>query len=296
MKKLMGLPMRIKLQTRVLILLLTMIIFSVSCATFSGGSDDPVRSQEELFKGVTYIKEIRSKPRDMVIHIVKINVSQGNIKPIVTPPDNPKSDQPYNARTTSDFAEKFDVQLAVNGSGFRPWYDYKLIYYPHSGDKVSPLGTTISKEFSFNAVEDEELPLLMFGGTRPVEIGYIASKAKYAVAGTRMLVENGELVDGLDNHELDPRTTAGVDKKGHTLIFVIVDGRQSGYSKGITLKEIAQILIENGAERALELDGGGSSTLVVNKDGSPTVLNSPIHRGIPGTERPVANHIGFYIN
>ncbi|MEJ2513240.1 MAG: phosphodiester glycosidase family protein, partial [Anaerolineales bacterium] len=45
-----------------------------------------------------------------------------------------------------------------------------------------------------------------------------------------------------------PRTTAGVDKKGHTLIFVIVDGRQSGYSKGITLIEIAQILIENGVK------------------------------------------------
>lgn len=295
MKNVINLPMRIKFHSRVFIMLLILITMSVSCAIFSGGSGDPVRSQEELFKGVTYIKEVRTEPRDMVIHIVKINVSRGNIKPIVTPPDNPKSDRPYDARTTSDFAQKFNVQLAVNGSGFRPWYDYKLIYYPHSGDKVSPLGTTISKDFSFNAVEDEELPLLMFGGTRPVEIGYIASKAKYAVAGTRMLVENGEVVEGLDSHELDPRTTAGVDKKGHTLIFVIVDGRQSGYSKGITLKEIAQILIENGAQSALELDGGGSSTLVVNPDGSPTVLNSPIHRGIPGTERPVANHIGFYI-
>ncbi|HAY84194.1 MAG TPA: hypothetical protein DCY42_04510, partial [Chloroflexi bacterium] len=253
------------------------------------------RSTEQLYKGVTYIKEVRTDPRDMVIHILKINVARGGIRPLVTPPDRPKSDQPYNARTTSEFAKKFKLQLAINGGGFRPWYDYKLFYFPHSGDKVSPLGTTISENFSFNASEDQELPLLMFGGTRPVEIGYIASKAEYAVSGTRLLVDNGEITEGLDSRKLAPRTTAGVDKKGQTLIIVIVDGRQSGYSKGITLKEIAQILLENGAERALELDGGGSSTLVLNRDGNPVVLNSPVHRGIPGIERPVATHIGFSI-
>jgi exopolysaccharide biosynthesis protein len=231
----------------------------------------------------------------MVIHIIKVNVAKGSIRPIVTPADQPNSARPYNAQTTTEFAKNFKVQIAINGSGFRPWYDYKLVYFPHSGDQVSPLGTTISKNFYFNAGEDQELPLLMFGGNRPVEIGYIASKAEYAVSGTRMLVDNGEIVANLDNQKLAPRTSVGVDKQGHTLIIVIVDGRQAGYSRGITLKEIARILIDNGADKALELDGGGSSTLVLNRDGSPVVLNSPIHQGIPGKERPVANHIGFII-
>lgn len=287
--------MRITLNLKMLASVLVLLIVGIACALITTSSAEPARSTEQLYKGVTYIKELRTDPRDMVIHIVKINVARGGIRPLVTPPDRPKSDQPYNARTTSEFAKKFKLQLAINGGGFRPWYDYKLFYFPHSGDKVSPLGTTISENFSFNASEDQELPLLMFGGTRPVEIGYIASKAEYAVSGTRLLVDNGEITEGLDSRKLAPRTTAGVDKKGQTLIIVIVDGRQSGYSKGITLKEIAQILLENGAERALELDGGGSSTLVLNRDGNPVVLNSPVHRGIPGIERPVATHIGFSI-
>jgi len=287
--------MRITLNLKMLASVLVLLIVGIACALITTSSAEPARSTEQLYKGVTYIKEVRTDPRDMVIHIVKINVARGGIRPLVTPPDRPKSDQPYNARTTSEFAKKFKLQLAINGGGFRPWYDYKLFYFPHSGDKVSPLGTTISENFSFNASEDQELPLLMFGGTRPVEIGYIASKAEYAVSGTRLLVDNGEITEGLDSRKLAPRTTAGVDKKGQTLIIVIVDGRQSGYSKGITLKEIAQILLENGAERALELDGGGSSTLVLNRDGNPVVLNSPVHRGIPGIERPVATHIGFSI-
>lgn len=287
--------MRINNRNKLLAAFFIFTLTTLACAILTPGTGEATRSNEQLFQGVDYIKDVQTEPRDMVIHIVKINVAKGGIRPIVTPPDRPKSDQPYDARTTSEFAKKFNVQLAINGSGFRPWYDYKLFYFPHSGDRVSPLGTTISDNFSFNAAEDQELPLLMFGGTRPVEIGYIASKADYAVAGTRMLVENGEIVEGLDNRKLAPRTTAGVDKKGHTLIIVIVDGRQAGYSDGITLKEVAQILVEYGAERALELDGGGSSTLILNKDGNPVALNSPIHRGIPGTERPVANHIGFRI-
>ena len=287
--------MRINLNLKLLASVFVLLVVGIACALLSTSSAESARSTEQLYKGVTYIKEVRTDPRDMVIHILKINVARGGIRPLVTPPDRPKSDQPYNARTTSEFAKKFKLQLAINGGGFRPWYDYKLFYFPHSGDKVSPLGTTISENFSFNASEDQELPLLMFGGTRPVEIGYIASKAEYAVSGTRLLVDNGEITEGLDSRKLAPRTTAGVDKKGQTLIIVIVDGRQSGYSKGITLKEIAQILLENGAERALELDGGGSSTLVLNRDGNPVVLNSPVHRGIPGIERPVATHIGFSI-
>ena len=51
-----------------------------------------------------------------------------------------------------------------------------------------------------------------------------------------------------------------------------------------------------GADYAMNLDGGGSSTMVVEgADGKPRVLNSPIDNHIPGRERPVANHLGFYI-
>ncbi|MBN2045643.1 MAG: phosphodiester glycosidase family protein [Anaerolineales bacterium] len=281
---------------RVLLVISTLILISFACATMTGGDAQPQSSTEQLYPGVTYIKEVRTSPRRMVVHIVKINMAKGNIQPLVTPPDRPDGGQPYNARTTTEFAQQNNVQIAINGSGFTPWFDYKLIYFPHSGDKVAPIGPVVSQNFSFLVNEEQKAPMLMFNGKRPVDISYILGNATYAISGTRMLVNDGQVEPGLNNFSVDPRSAAGVDNTGQQLILVVVDGRQSGYSKGATLQELAQILIDHGADKALELDGGGSSTLVLNRrDSAPIVLNSPIHQGIPGNQRPVATHIGIFV-
>jgi exopolysaccharide biosynthesis protein len=75
-----------------------------------------------------------------------------------------------------------------------------------------------------------------------------------------------------------PRTAVGQLADGR-LVLVVVDGRQPGYSVGMTTFEMALTMIRLGAVRAMQLDGGGSSTLAF--DG--TVLNSPSD----GRERPV---------
>lgn len=77
-----------------------------------------------------------------------------------------------------------------------------------------------------------------------------------------------------------PRTAVGVTKEGK-LLFVVIDGRQPGFSIGATLWETARLMIEFGAVDALNLDGGGSSTMVVQSK----VVNAPSD----GRERPVGN-------
>ena len=74
----------------------------------------------------------------------------------------------------------------------------------------------------------------------------------------------------------------------------MVDGRQKGYSEGVTLPELSELLISLGADRALNLDGGGSSTLVIDEGGVPSVLSAPIQARLPMMLRPVANHFGVY--
>jgi hypothetical protein len=66
----------------------------------------------------------------------------------------------------------------------------------------------------------------------------------------------------------------------------------------MSLSELAEILIRHDGYTALNLDGGGSVTLVMEgTDGEPVVLNSPIHGRVPpGRERPVANHLGIFAN
>ncbi|MFJ4714004.1 phosphodiester glycosidase family protein [Streptomyces sp. NPDC088785] len=84
-----------------------------------------------------------------------------------------------------------------------------------------------------------------------------------------------------------PRTVAGVTADG-TLLLVVIDGRRPGRSVGATFTEAARVLVGLGARDAVNLDGGGSSTMVV----SGTVRNTPTDGpGSSSEERPVSNAI-----
>lgn len=79
----------------------------------------------------------------------------------------------------------------------------------------------------------------------------------------------------------EPRTALGYNNE--TLFLMVVDGRQRGYSMGMSMYEVAEVMIELGAKQAINLDGGSSSTFVV--DGK--VLNRPSGGG----ERAVLNAV-----
>jgi hypothetical protein len=86
-----------------------------------------------------------------------------------------------------------------------------------------------------------------------------------ALGGTPLLLQDGETVVGPCSAALcrrHPRTGVGVRADGR-LLLVVVDGRQPGYSVGMTLVEFAELFRWLGAVDALNLDGGGSSTMVV---------------------------------
>jgi hypothetical protein len=107
-----------------------------------------------------------------------------------------------------------------------------------------------------------------------------------AIGGGPVLVKDGRPVfranEWFTTAQLvprSPRTAVGQLADGRILL-VAVDGRQSGYSVGMTNFEMAQALVRLGAVEAMGLDGGGSTTLAF--DG--TVLNRPSD----GRERPVA--------
>lgn len=74
------------------------------------------------------------------------------------------------------------------------------------------------------------------------------------------LIEDGQVASGLPSGAA-PRTAVGQREDG-SLVFYTIDGRQSGYSIGATLAQVAERLIELGCVRGLSLDGGGSTTLV----------------------------------
>lgn len=71
-----------------------------------------------------------------------------------------------------------------------------------------------------------------------------------------------------------PRTAIGYDDEG-TVYLLVVDGRNSKYSNGASLIDLAVMLSELGATNAVNLDGGGSSTMIIDRDGSFETVNFP---------------------
>jgi hypothetical protein len=86
-----------------------------------------------------------------------------------------------------------------------------------------------------------------------------------------------------------PRTGIGYDRAKQTLIVAVVDGYQLGYSRGVRQIEFANLLREFGAYDAMELDGGGSTTMVLDD----TIVNNPSD---DTGERHVANALLFFWN
>jgi hypothetical protein len=252
-------------------------------------------TQERLFDGVTYARTVRWSPRPLVIHAITIDMHGNGVRAFVTPPDEKGSQYPLRARTTSQFLQEFGVQIAVNGDGFSPWWSNSLVdYYPHVGDPVHPRGNSASRGKLY-WTSQAAVPTLYIS-SRNLPSFDAPAKPFNAISGETLLLMGGQPIPDLDNTVTEPRTAVGYSKNGRTMYLVVVDGRQTLYSEGMTLKELADTMQSLGAQYAMNLDGGGSSTMVVQgRDGKPRVLNSPIDNHIPGRERPIANHLGFYI-
>ena len=275
------------------------LVFIVGAACDLGGVipsrvqlGQPEATKQKLFDGITYERIVRQEPRLMVIHVVTVDLKTEGLKTLVTPGD-PEAARPLSARTTSDFLNDFGMSIAVNGDAFEPWRDLgPLGYSPQAGEGVSPIGFAASRGTTYSQDTDEEPTLYIYQNNKASMNG-LTGKIYNAISGNLLLVWNGAAVEGLNASEAEPRTAVGLDRPGRRLVIVVVDGRQAGYSEGATLTELAQILVDQKAYRAMNLDGGGSSTLVVEENGEAKLLNSPVHGGNPGTERAVGNHLGF---
>lgn len=279
-------------------------IFALFCIAFGVymismlGRPPAFSTKYELYPGVTYQRVVRYLPRAMIAHVIVIDRKEAQVSFLVTPPDQVEGGS-VKARTTSEFLNEFGVQIAINGDGFSPWWSRSPIdYYPHQGDPVTPLGfaAAFGKIYSDGLLQPTQEPTLYISRRNELTFNRAPGKVQHAISGDRMLLLSGNLVTDLDDTTLQPRTAIGVNRNGRYVILMVVDGRQPFYSSGATFKELASLMKNFDAFFAMALDGGGSSTLVVqNPSGVTQILNSPIDNYIPGRERPVANHIGVII-
>jgi len=279
--------------------LIVVVLFVGGYYFYGRGRPAPVPMKQKLYEGVTYRRIVQYVPRPMIAHMIVIDRTAGEIEFLVTPSDS-DSDTPLNARTTSQFVDEFNVQIAINGDGFNPWWSRSPAdYYPHVGDPVAPLGLTASGGDVYSngvAVTVGVRPALYISRQNYPSFNRKPGNVYTAISGDRMIVERGEIVSDLNDKVLHPRTAIGINRNGRYIYLMVVDGRQPFYSDGVTFAGLAELMKEQGAYYAMALDGGGSSTMVIEgEDGKPVILNSPIDLYIPGRERPVGNHFGVYV-
>ncbi|HIK32947.1 MAG TPA: phosphodiester glycosidase family protein [Oscillatoriales cyanobacterium M59_W2019_021] len=259
--------------------------------------------QKSLFPGITYDRQALDTPRPIVLHIVTLNLEEAKIRVGVTP-GNPTSDRTeITARTTTEFLREFNPILAINANFFFPFRENTpWDYYPKSGDRANAVGLAISDSKTYSSAE-KRWSALCFSNRQRAQIrsdGTCPPDTLNAVAGSAVLVANGQPTqlprNTPNNDGLYSRTAVGIDETGTKLWIVAIDDKQAFYSEGVTLKELTDLFLKLGVDAAINLDGGGSTTLAIaDEQKGAIVLNSPIHTKLPGRERPVANHIGFWV-
>lgn len=178
---------------------------------------------------------------------------------------------------TSDIAQDNGAIFAINGDyyGFR---DTGIVIRNGVAYRDVPTrdGLAIYRDGRFEVYDE----------TTTSAAALVADGAWTTLSFGPALLSDGEILDGIDDVEVDtnignhsiqgrqPRTAIGMVETNH-LVLVVVDGRDEGYSAGVTMTGLAQIMRDLGARTAYNLDGGGSSTMVF--DGA--VVNQPSNRG-----------------
>ena len=175
--------------------------------------------------------------------------------------------------TTSRIAKKNNAVAAINGGGF---------YDPNgTGTGRLPYGFIIHEgKYLLGQQVDDKERVDFVGMTRSGSLiaGNYNKKELHDLGVTEgltfgpPLIMNGKKVirSGDGGWGISPRSAIGQKKDG-TMMFLVIDGRQPGYSIGATLVDVQNIMYEKGAYIAANLDGGSSTTLYYNGN----VVNKP---------------------
>jgi hypothetical protein len=258
----------------------------------SRSQPDPVR--DRWYRGVDYERMVLQSPRPVVAHVVRIDLREPGIDFVITPPEpSPAGD--LRSQTTSAFVARSRVQLAVNASYFYPFRnEHPLDYEPHPGDPVHVVGSMAARGVRFGQALPGEATLYI-SRDRMLSFGAPHGELWDAISGMGYVVERGapaQLVEDTFTWVPYPRSLIGTDAAGRTLILVVIDGKQPGYSEGVTLPEAAELLLRLGVATAIQLDGGGSATLARRVGDGVEVVSMPANFKVPGWERSVAAHLG----
>lgn len=236
----------------------------------------------------------RLKVDDAVVHLATIDLASDCVS-LHTSNVNP--DGTSEALKTVTWARQEGMVAAINASFFYP-YDQSRFWdvYPAEGESVTVLGPVIHPggngglAVAHGPVDWAGQVIALDGANRPSISESVPTNAVLAVSGRQRILQDGDVV--APDSVAYPRTVVGIDAEAMTMWWLVADGNQPGYSPGMTLKAAARFLQTLGATDGLELDGGGSSTMVIDDGSGAERASRTMQIRIPGRSRAVANHLG----
>ena len=105
----------------------------------------------------------------------------------------------------------------------------------------------------------------------------LPADTEFAVSGNAMMLKGGVVTPPAKDEARHLRSAVGLSVDARTLYILAIDGRRESNSRGVTLGELANIFIRVGAHNAINLDGGGSTSLVLKDPGTGAfaIANQP---------------------
>ena len=175
--------------------------------------------------------------------------------------------------TVSNIAKDNDAVAAINAGGFHDPNGTGTGRLPYGfimQDGNYVIGKDVGPDEAVDFVGITKQGNLIAGTYTKMELSDMDA-VEGITFGPPLIVDGKKMItDGDGGWGIGPRTAIGQKKDG-TVIFVVIDGRQPGYSTGATLRDVQDVLYEEGAYIAANLDGGSSTTLYYNGK----VVNKP---------------------
>ncbi len=275
---------------------------------------DPIdwSTAKELHPGIRLIQERRETPRPVSISCVRIDLKTPGLKLCTTGRlDSWEKNATETMRqSTRDFMRassttKRQIVFAANADAFSPW--------PVPWNKATPTnlsGLAISDGVVVSPPSGSPSLVIRKDGSAAIqktEPGMNTDDIQVAISGFALCLIDGQpQPSGADLH---PRTGLGLSLDSQYLFLMAVDGRRFS-SQGATTNELGTWLKEHGADDAINMDGGGSTTLAWWNPSSTQsdkceLINTPVGSGakfeseltdrlyVP-TERFNGNNLGVY--
>lgn len=219
--------------------------------------------------GLSYRSETRTEPRPLRIHVLRLDLASPHYEPTMIVNADPDGVGPAEAvlENPPDMAAGGGVVAAVNAAifGGLPDAEGRRSSRWSVGMPVEMLGLIVA-DGRERSPSERPYPFIWCDGRGAggVATGDApdADRCRQAAAGFGMILRDAEIVAG-EGGPLHPRTAAGVDEKGTTLVLCVVDGRRPGVSEGVSEHELAGIMRRLGCDDAVNLDGGGSSIMLL---------------------------------